>query len=227
MKAKFIVIEGTDSSGKETQAKLLVENLIKNNIEAVYQTFPMYNTPTGKIIGGPYLGKESICEGWFLEKASNVPPLVASLYYAADRKYNIDIIKKYLENGITVVLDRYVDSNLAHQSAKMKDKKERLKFYKKIEDLEYKILDLIKPDATIFLHLPYKESVKSMEVRMEKKDQHESSVEHLKNAELSYLEIAKLHEYITIDCMKDENNRKNIDELQTEVYEVSQKILKR
>ena len=57
---KIIVIEGTDCSGKETQSKMLLERLNNNNIDSVYMTFPAYDTPTGKIIGGSYLGKESI-----------------------------------------------------------------------------------------------------------------------------------------------------------------------
>ena len=46
--SKFIVIEGTDCSGKETQSKLLVESLKNQNKKAVYLTFPNYNSPTGK-----------------------------------------------------------------------------------------------------------------------------------------------------------------------------------
>ena len=53
---KFIVIEGTDCSGKETQSKLLVEKLNNMGHKAIRLTFPNYDTPTGKIVGGPYLG---------------------------------------------------------------------------------------------------------------------------------------------------------------------------
>ena len=57
---KFIVIEGTDCSGKETQSKLLVEKLNNMGHKAIRLTFPNYDTPTGKIVGGPYLGKKEI-----------------------------------------------------------------------------------------------------------------------------------------------------------------------
>ena len=40
------------------------------------------------IVGGPYLGKKEISDGWFPEGATNVDPHVAALYYAADRRYN-------------------------------------------------------------------------------------------------------------------------------------------
>lgn len=220
MKGKLIVIEGTDSSGKETQAKELTKRLNENGIEAVYETFPRYDTPTGRIIGGPYLGKPSICEGWFSEGAANVDPIVASLYFAADRKYNIDVIKNHLEEGRTVILDRYTDSNMAHQGGKIINKKERHKMYKKLEKLEFNILELIKPDFTIFLHLPYQYSRKALEIRLEMPDQHESSVDHLAHAEKAYLEIAKIHDYITIECVKN-NERKTREELYDEVYNIA------
>ena len=108
MRGKIIVIEGTDCSGKETQSKKIIEKF--NNCK--YFSFPKYDSPTGKIIGGPYLGKSYICDGWFPEGADAVDPKVSSLYYAADRKYNINIINEILDKGYNVVLDRYVYSNM-------------------------------------------------------------------------------------------------------------------
>ena len=133
MKGKLIVIEGTDCSGKETQTKLLVEKLEKLNKKCVRFSFPNYDSPTGKIVGGPYLGKSYICKGWFNEGAINVDPKVSSLYYAADRKYNIGKIEEMLNQGINVILDRYIYSNLAHQGGKIKDNEERIKMYKWLE----------------------------------------------------------------------------------------------
>lgn len=81
MKGKLIVIEGTDCSGKETQTRALVENLNNIGIKSIRLSFPMYDTPTGKIIGGAFLGKENIdIKPVFLEKSTNVPAKVASLF---------------------------------------------------------------------------------------------------------------------------------------------------
>lgn len=224
MKGKFIVIEGTDSSGKETQSRKLVERLNNESIETTYLTFPMYNTPTGKIIGGPYLGKEYICDGWFPEMAANVDPLVASLYYAADRRYNFHIIKEYLEKGCNVICDRYIDSNMAHQAGRELNKEKRLKIYRKLQTLEYDLLELQKPDFTIFLHLPWEYSKKALELREEKPDQLELSWETLKNSELAYLEIAKMNNYYTVECVENEK-RKTVEEVHDEVYSLVKKLL--
>ena len=155
MKGKLIIIEGTDCSGKETQSKLLCDKLTKEGNKVFMTGFPMYDTPTGKIIGGPYLGKESICHGWFLEGANNVDAKVASLYYAADRLYNISTITEKLEEGINVILDRYTYSNLAHQGGKLESKKERDEMYEWFDKLEFGLLGLPHADIKIFLHMPY------------------------------------------------------------------------
>ena len=201
MRGKIIVIEGTDCSGKETQSKKIIENLKEYNFK--YFSFPNYDSPTGKIIGGPYLGKSYIGECWFPEGAVEVAPKIASLYYAADRKYNIDMINSLLDAGYNVILDRYFYSNMAHQGGKINDKEERFKMYKWIEDLEINLLQLPTPDIKIFLHVPYEISLEIRKNRKEKFDQHESDPNHLLNAERAYLEIANNYNFKTIECTKD------------------------
>ena len=115
MRGKIIVIEGTDCSGKETQSKLLEKKLIEMGLKCIRFEFPNYDSPTGKIVGGAYLGREDISKSYFEEGANNVDPYIACLYYAADRKYNISKINEYLDNGYYVIIDRYTTSNQAHQ----------------------------------------------------------------------------------------------------------------
>ena len=68
----------------KTQTKLLVERLEKENIKCVRFSFPNYESPTGKIVGGSYLGRKEIGESLFSEGAVKVDPRVTCLYYAAD-----------------------------------------------------------------------------------------------------------------------------------------------
>ncbi len=218
MKGKLIVIEGTDCSGKETQTKLLVEKLEKINKKCVRFSFPNYDSPTGKIVGGPYLGKSYICKGWFNEGAINVDPKVSSLYYAADRKYNIGKIEEMLNQGINVILDRYIYSNLAHQGGKIKDNEERIKMYKWLEKLEFDLLELPHADIKVFLHMPYEVSLILKKDREEAMDEHEASKEHLLLAEDAYKEIAKMYNFKTIEC----NNKKlpkKIEEINEELFD--------
>ena len=218
MRGKLIVIEGTDCSGKETQTKLLVEKLDKLNIKCVRLSFPMYDTPTGKIVGGPYLGKEYICGCWFSEGAVNVNPKVSSLYYAADRMYNVDKIQELLNEGINVILDRYTYSNLAHQGGKIENKEQRLEMYNWLDKLEFELLELPKADIKVFLHMPYEVSCILKKDRIEKADQHEASKEHLLLAESAYIEIAEIYGFKTIECNIG-NSPKKIEDINNELYD--------
>ena len=217
-KGKLIVIEGTDCSGKGTQSNLLYERLIKEGYNVYKTSFPMYDTPTGKIVGGPYLGKEHICLGWFKEGANNVPAKVASLYYAADRLYNIDNINENLEQGNIVILDRYVTSNMGHQAGKIKNKEERLEMFKWLEKLEYDLLELPRPDIKIFLHMPYIYS-KDLQKNREELDEHEKSYENIVNAENAYLELSDIYNFTKIECINN-NELRTIDEIHEEVYNI-------
>ena len=217
MKGKLIVIEGTDCSGKETQSNLLIEKLKKESIRIEKFSFPNYNSPTGKIIGGPYLGKSYICEGWFEEGAPNVDPKVSALYYAADRLYNIDKINFLLENGVNVILDRYVFSNMAHQGGKIENEKERNEMYEWLENLEFNLLNLPKPDIGVFLHMPFECSLELKKNREEELDQNELDKNHLLNAENAYKEVAKKYNFYTIEC--NEGTRiKTIEEINEDLY---------
>lgn len=218
MRGKLIVVEGTDCSGKETQTKLLQENLRKENIKCEIFSFPCYDTPTGKIVGGPYLGKSYICEGWFKEGAPNVDSRVSSLYYAADRLYNINKIIAKLDEGINVILDRYVYSNMAHQGGKYKTKEERIEMYEWLENLEFNFLGLPKPEIKLFLHMPFDVSLKLKQNRKEALDENERDKNHLLCAENAYIEVSDKYNFYTVECNFG-LEPKSIEEIQDEVFD--------
>ncbi len=220
MKGKLITIEGTDCSGKETQTNLLIKKLREEGYRVQNFSFPNYNSPTGKIIGGPYLGKEGFDSCYFEEGSSKVDPKVASLYYTADRKYNIDKILFLLDQGYNVILDRYIYSNMAHQGGKIEDKKEREAMYNWLDKLEFDLMELPKPDLTIFLHMPLSVAEKLKSSRKEKADGHEKDENHLRKAEKAYLELAKKYDFITIECADESGKPKNIEDINHTLYEI-------
>lgn len=217
MTGKLIAIEGTDCSGKETQTNLLIERLREEGYQVQNFSFPNYNSPTGRIIGGPYLGKEHIGKCYFEEGATKVDPKVASLYYAADRKYNIDKINFLLENGYNVILDRYIYSNMAHQGGKIEDEGKRKAMYEWLDKLEFDLMELPKPDITIFLHMPYIVANELKKNREESLDEHEKDKNHLIMAEKSYLELAERYKFKIIECSHN-NKPKSIEEISEIIY---------
>lgn len=222
MQGKIIVVEGTDCSGKETQSKLLEERLNSIGKKCVRFDFPNYESPTGKIIGGAYLGKPEIGPSFFKEGAVNVEPHVVCLYYAADRKYAMPEIEKYLNDDYYVILDRYTTSNLAHQGSKIHDKDERFNMYQWIDKLEYWLLGLPKPDKTIFLHVPLENT---LELRKNRKsiDEHEKSPEYLKRAEESYLELSELYNWDKIECIRN-NKLRSVEDINNEIMKIIEKM---
>ena len=210
-KGKLIVIEGTDCSGKQTQTDILVEHLKTLGYQAISFSFPNYASPTGKIIGEAYLGKNS--ESYFLEGIENVDPKISSLYYAADRAYNIGIINQYLEHDYIVVINRYVESNMAFQGGKIKDIKKRNMMYEWLDNLEFVLLGLPRPDYVIFLYLPY-EYVCSLKEKRGKK----ASVNLLHMAEIAYLELASIYEYEKINCLN-KGEFRSIEDISNEILQ--------
>ena len=224
-KGKIIVIEGTDCSGKETQTRLLVEKLEKENIKVKRLSFPIYDTPTGKIIGACLLGKIDMCNellqtdhSFFSEGGGNIDSLAAINLYAADRRYNLPKIESLINEGYVVIIDRYVTSNMAHRGGLLDSKEERLKIYDKIDKLEYEINELPRPDKTLLLYLPYEYACELKKNRQEAPDEAEKNADYLKKGEAAYLELAEIYNYDIIDCVSDKQIR-SIEEINNELYD--------
>ena len=218
-KGKLIVIEGTDCSGKQTQTDLLIQNLRKLGYRAISFSFPNYASPTGKIIGSCYLGKTG--ESYFSEGIENVDPKISSLYYAADRAYNINEVNHYLEQGYVVVLNRYVESNMAFQGGKIKDIRKRNMMYEWLDNLEFVLLDLPRPDYVLFLYLPY-EYVCTLKEKRGKI----ANVNLLHMAEVAYLELSTIYEYEKINCLREDALR-SIEDISEEILEKVKKYLEK
>ena len=230
-RGKIIVIEGTDCSGKETQTKLLVEKLEKIGKKVKRISFPMYDSPTGKLIGACLLGKPDMCReflteyhSFFPEGGGNIDSLAAIDLYAADRRYNLPKINKLLDEGYIVIIDRYVASNMAHRGGLLENRADRLKIYKKIELLEYEINELPRPDKTVLLYLPYEYANMLKKDRKEVADETEKNEKYLKMGEKAYLELSAIYDYAFIDCVKNKQIR-TIEDINEELFEIIKEIL--
>ncbi len=216
-KGKLIVIEGTDCSGKQTQTDILVNRLKLLGYQAISFSFPNYASPTGRIIKEAYLGENG--NSYFKEGILNVDPKISSLYYAADRVYNINIINHYLNMGYIVILNRYVESNMAFQGGKIKDIKKRNMMYEWLDNLEFVLLNLPRPDVVFFLYLPYEYVCK-----LKEKGGKKANVDLLRMAETAYLELSTIYDYEKINCLKEDELR-SIEDIADEVLMKAKKYL--
>lgn len=196
----FIVIDGTDGSGKATQTKLLMAALKERNIPVQSLSFPRYGKKSAALV-------EEYLAGAF-GSVQETRPYPCSIFYAVDRYAAQSEIRAWLATGTVVIADRYVSANMGHQGAKLTNPVERDHFFAWNEDLEYRLLGLERPDITIVLHVPAEVSYAMARDRYDAKggvinDIHENNLEHLKQAEQTYLEIAhRFPGFIVIECVK-------------------------
>lgn len=230
--AKFIAMEGTDCSGKETQSKMLVDRFNKEGISTCRISFPVYDSPTGRIIGACLLGKEQMCKEWlangtlgFFDDATLVDPLVSSAYYGADRRFHLSLLKELLADYELVVADRYTYSNMAHQGSKIDNFDDKIRFFDKIELLEFNYFELPIPDKVYFLYAPYEATKDMRSHREEKLDQAERNEEHLKKSEKTYLLLAEHYGFETIPCSYNYQMRTKED-IHEEVYQRVKKLVR-
>ena len=226
-KGKLIVIDGTDGSGKSTQIDLLTKKLKANGFKVKSIHFPHYENFFGGFIG------HCLTEQYY--NFINVHPKIVSVLYAADRWESADEIKKYLDMGYMVVLDRYVSANQIHQGGKIKNKKKREAFLAWLDEMEYKVFKIPRPDITLYLSLPVTLVHTLIKERNRKavrayaggkKDVHEVDMEFQKNSRNSAIWLSTfLKNFIRIDCAegKEMLSREVIHE---KVYEKVKKILK-
>jgi dTMP kinase len=202
MAGKLIVIEGTDGSGKETQSRRLLERLAEAGIPTAYFDFPRHGEKPAAMVDNYLNGKYG--------PAAEVGSKAASVFYAVDRYDASFEIRKNLEEGKIVICNRYVSANMGHQGGKIKDRTARKEYLGWLEDLEYNIFGIPKPDLVVLLYVPYligQELVRNKAKRDyivgSNMDIHEADPSHLKDAAVAFLEVAKEKGWKVIDCAKD------------------------
>lgn len=195
-KGKFLVIDGTDGSGKTEQSKLLVERLRSEGRAVETISFPQYETPTGAAVK-QYLNGE-------FGTPEEVGAKRASIFYALDRYAAAPRIRAWLDAGKVVVANRYVASNMGHQGSKERRTDERMAFYRWNDELEFGLFAIPRPDLNVILHVPAAVSLTLIEKRGLAKDEHEN-LAHLEAAERTYREIAATFPGFTaVECMDGE-----------------------
>ena len=213
MNGKFILLEGTDSCGKKTQATLLAEKLKKEGKKVEMIHFPTYQqTPLG-ILVAKYL------KGDFGSK-EEVTPEIGSLFYSLDRYQFQKELKEKLKSGITVIADRYTASNI-FQAAKLEGD-DRFEIWEWIKAIDSRIPQ---PDATIVLNVPVKISKDLFSKREKKneliegeKDIHEADLDYQEKVRKTYLEIAKREGWLIVNCCRQDGEFIPPEEIHNEIY---------
>jgi dTMP kinase len=200
MRGKLIVIDGTDGTGKRTHSERLVVLLKERGYNAVRMDFPRYGQRSAALV-------EDYLNGKF-GSASAVTPYQASIFYAADRYAASFEMRKILEEGTIIVCDRYVSANMGHQAGKIHDTEKRDEFLAWLEELEFGIFNIPRPDMNILLYMNpvlAQQFVDQKGLREYiqgggKRDIHEDDLHHLEHAAKAFLYVANKYGWRVVEC---------------------------
>ncbi len=224
----LIVIEGLDGAGKSTQIRLLSEYLSNKGIKNSYLHFPRMDSPFfGEMIARFLRGE--------LGDVNQVDPYVVALLYACDRMDASKMISSWLDKGETVILDRYVYSNVGFQCAKLNDEAEQSRLRKWIVDLEFDYYKIPRPDLNLFLDVPFQFTVERLTENRKgddrdylkgKEDIHEKDLSFQEKVRQIYLKQEGFDPcFKVVNCYDKENNVLKPNEIFSLIKERVERII--
>ena len=191
-KGKFIVIEGIDGAGGETQTKLIKNFLEEKGKNVLVLRYPDRKNPIGKVIYQ------------FLETNLELTPTTLFLLYFADFIKDINLIKKSLNSGMFIIADRYFTSTLAYQRVQGIKISTMLKMAQ--------IFKLQKPDITILLKISPETSLKRKYKEKKKLDRFEKDKEFLNKVAKSYEKLARKNVFCKWKIVNAEKSKQDVFE---------------
>jgi len=194
----FIVFEGLDGSGCETQSKMLKDFLEKKNFQVEYINYPKYSDPIGEMIKN------------FLHRRENLPKNVVFLLFALDQLEDKEKILRAIECKKFVVSARYFTSNLAFQTVNGFPLKKALSFAE--------LMEMPKPDLVIFLDIPPEIGIKRKKGEKKNLDRYENDLDFQKKVVENYKKLIRekifAKEWIVVD------GKKTIEEVAKDVQKI-------
>lgn len=224
----LVVLEGLDGAGKSTQVRRLRTYLesVCGGLEYIH--FPRYSAP----VYGDLISR--FLRGNFGSNEAVHPQLVA-LLFAEDRHGAGPEIREVLDKGGTVLLDRYVYSNIAYQCAKLDSEDESEALRKWIIDTEYGDFGLPRPDLNLFLDVPLGFVETNLKAEREgedrgylsgRKDIHEADIAFQKKVRSIYLKQASLDkDFIVVDCSDEDGGMLAPDDIFARIRTIVDKYL--
>jgi dTMP kinase len=197
-RGKLIALEGIDGSGKRTQLDLLGRALDARGLATFRISFPRYESFYGKLVAQYLNGQFGALEA--------VDPHLSALLYAGDRFEAKAEIDSALSAGKYVLADRYIGSNLAHQSARVIPE-QREEFLEWLKQLEYGLYALPAEDLVIYLRVQVAEAHRLVGMKSARaytalqRDIQEADMKHLEETAKMYEWLATERNWASIECI--------------------------
>lgn len=207
----FIVIEGLDGSGKSTQMRMFNNYLHQKQVDSAYLHFPRTDSPVYGDLISRFLRGE-------LGAIDQVHPYLVALLFAGDRADTKKQLQTWLHENKTIVLDRYVYSNIAFQCAKLPTFQQQEELRQWILQTEFAHFAIPKPDISIFLDVPFafiKQNLENnrngddREYLQGAEDIHEQDLDFQEKVRQMYLRTAETSDELhVLNCMSAEGTMK-------------------
>ncbi len=177
MRGRFIVLEGIDGAGKSTLAHSLAERL------SATTEVTLTAEPSDGHVGDAL--RRAVSEDGH--------PLLESLLFVADRAHHTHLIEGWLEDGVTVICDRYYASTLAYQTASLGE--ELRPWLREMNDRV-----IITPDLTILLDIEPDGGMDRVNSRGESSKFEKT--EYLREVRRQYLRLAEEDGFRVLDASR-------------------------
>jgi dTMP kinase len=187
----------------------LLKNYLKEKgMPYEYLHFPQTDSPVYGDLIARFLRGE-------LGDNTSVNPYLVALIYAGDRANAKPKLENWLNRGITVILDRYVYSNIAYQCAKLMDKKDKEALKQWILETEFGHFGLPKPDVNIFLDVPFAFTKRKLTEQRSgndrdylhgQRDIHEEDLDFQGRVREIYLSLEGEASFVRINCTGNQEN---------------------
>ncbi|MDD3292840.1 MAG: dTMP kinase [Candidatus Pacebacteria bacterium] len=197
-KGKFIIIEGIDGCGGETQTRLLSDFLLKQGKEIKELTYPQYDKPIGQLIHN------------FLYEKYDLSPEVQALIYFSEFVKDKEEIKKDIDEGKILISDRYFTSTLVYQGLRGVE-------LEKLISLS-NLFDIVRPDMCIYLKIsPETSRKRKSKEKQGDLDRNERDLELLKNLVNVYDKVAKNNLFCKWEII---NGEQSIEEVHNQIIKL-------
>jgi dTMP kinase len=201
LRLPFITFEGSEGSGKSTQADRLAARLQRSNVPYILTREP----------GGTPIGESIRDLLQFAPHNANMTPATELLLFEASRSQLVrEVIKPALERGMCVIADRFFDSTTVYQGAARKLDREMIERVN-----AFAVGDCV-PDVTFVLDVDAATAESRMQREPRKADRMEQQpAEFYERVREGYREIAT-HEPKRIVLI---NGSRDPDEIESEIWE--------
>lgn len=216
----LVAVEGIDGAGKKTQSDALVARATAEGLKTELFNFPRYDSSffarsISEYLNGRFGGLRA------------TPSEFAALLFAGDRLEGRDTLLAAMKENDLVVSDRYVMSNLAHQSARLDDRSQWDAFQNWIGTIEYEIYKVPRPDLTVYLDVPVTVARDSITERSHRtfteqtRDLHEEDLNYLAACREAYMSLSESKwsdAWVTVHCLDADGKRRPIDSISRDVW---------